>query len=109
MASSWAGAVVGSGPLYTTEIASYLIGLTPEDACFEVTKLPARCKAKFASSLCTRYTYAARKQAYLLTGIAIYIESLDPQNPYEWYEVVDAFLALPTWTSCKCVSSIAVV
>ena len=67
----------------------------PTSLCFEDTNLPARCQAKLASSLCTRYTYAAQKENYPLTDVEMDI-SPDDDDPTFAYESVDAFLALPT-------------
>jgi len=83
-------------------VSSYLIGMLPGDVdpetfvdpCFEDTP-PARCQAKLASSLCTRYTYAAQKENYPLTDVEMYISPND-DDPTFAYEAVDAFLALPT-------------
>ena len=84
-------------------VPSYLIGMFPDDLdplifpsslCFADTNLPARCKAKLASSLCTRYTYAAQKENYPLTDVELCVGPDCPRN--RGAEGVDAFLALPT-------------
>lgn len=49
---------------------------------------PANCKAKLRTPLCTRYTYAAKKENYPMTSIDV---DVGPG-----YGNVDAFLALPT-------------